>query len=235
VSRRPTPAVYRRRRILVLGIAVAVVALLVWGISSLFGGGDQPAGPTKHTEAAPTTQASPTATAGTLNVQLERSAKTCDPESIRITPAVDPGQFAGSSVKVQLAINTASGKPCTFEAEDADLLVKISQGDTVVYDSSLCQEPFLVEHVELSPEWATLVDTTWTGRPSGASCSSRMGYASSGTYVLKIGVLGGEPGKTRFVLAPKPKPKPSPSPSPSTTAGGEPSGEPKSGQSSPTP
>jgi hypothetical protein len=235
VSRRPTPAVYRRRRILVLGLAVAIVALLVWGISSLFGSDDQPPRPTHHAAPSATTPAPTNATKGTVTVQLQRSATTCDPESIRITPAVDPGQFSGGPVTVQLAINTSSDKPCTFEPEDADLLVKISRGDAVVYDSSLCQGPFFAEHVELSPEWATLVESHWTGRSSGASCSSRMGYADSGTYVLRIGVLGGEPGKTTFVLAPKPKPKPSPSPSASATASGEPSGEPKSGTTSPSP
>lgn len=200
---------------MVLGILAVLIALIVWGISTLSGDEKPAATPTPSPSSGPTPTTAPTVTAGGVSVQLRSSTSPCEPESIRITPAVESGQFNGGPVNVQLAINTDANKPCTFEPADSDLLVIISHGDTTVYDSTVCTDPFITQSVALTPQWATLVTVDWTGRASGPKCSPTMAYASPGTYILKIGTLGGEPGKTRFTLAAKPKPKPSPTPSPS--------------------
>lgn len=213
---------------MVFGIAVALVALIVWAVSGLFGGdGDQ--SPTRTTTT-PRASAGPTPTAsdGPVTVQLQNATTACDPESIRITPGVQPGQSAAGPVLVQLAISTSSDKPCTFEPEDADLLVVISEGGTAVYDSTVCKVPFITDHVPLTPQWSTLVDAHWSGRGSGPNCSPKMGFASPGNYVLKIATLGGEPGRVTFVLKPKPKPSPTSSPSASAKPDGEPTVTPSS-------
>lgn len=198
---------------MVLGILIALIALVAWGGSTLIGGKDPVATPTATPSPTPSPTAAPTVTAGGVAVRLQSSATPCDPESIRITPAVESGQFNGGPVKIQLAINTDADKPCTFEPADADLLVIISHGDTTVYDSTVCPDPFITQNVALAVRWAAVVVVEWSGRASGPKCSPTMAYASPRSYILKIGTLGGEPGKTRFTLTPKPKPTPSPSPS----------------------
>jgi hypothetical protein len=213
VSQRRLPAeVYWRRRLLLLALLILVVWL---GMRAWPDGDGDPAAATPTPT--PTATPTPATTNGITNVGLTTGSEACDAEAIRITPTVRSGQHTRGPVAISLLISSTSTKPCSFTARSSDLLVVISAGKTPVYDSTVCKASLLTQTVQLSPGWATEVDATWSGRGSGPHCSSKEGWATPGTYVLKIGTLGGEPGRTTFRLTSPPKAETTPTPSPTPT------------------
>lgn len=224
-ARRPVPkAIFWRRRLLLVAalIALAWVVVTVWP----GGGDDDPPVVAPAPEPSSTTSASASATTAApesgasaqqdVTVRLTSADAACDPETVRMSPTVPPGQDAGGAVRVELTVSTSAEKGCTLDPADTDLVAVISSGDTAVWDSSVCSTALLEDPVALVPGWGTTVVTAWSGRGSGPACSSKEGFASPGGYALRIGTLGGEPGGTRFTLATPPK-KPKPSASPSAT------------------
>jgi hypothetical protein len=220
VSQRRLPAeVYWRRRLL----ALAAVIALVWLVLRFVGGDDEPeAKPTAKPSA--TTTAAPTVAApvdGIIRVTLVSASRACDPEKIRITPTVEPGQFTHAQVKIGLVVSSTEKTACTLTPADADMVAVISANKTAIWDSTLCKTSLIDDPISISPQWATLVTGTWSGRGSGGKCSTKEDYASPGTYTVQIGTLGGEPGKATFTVERKPAPKPTkstPTPTKSPTA-----------------
>ena len=206
MSQRRLPAeIYWRRRLLLL----AVLILIAWGGLQLWpdGNDERPVSSTTPT-ATPSPTPEPTPTDGTTTVSLPSGDAACNPETIRITPAVPSGQRAREPVEMNLTIGSTAKKPCTFTARSSDLLVVISAGKTAIWDSTVCKTALVSESDELSPGWSTVVPVEWSARGSGPACSSKEGWATPGRYTVQIGTLGGEPGKVKFTLAPaKEKPK----------------------------
>lgn len=199
--------IYWRRRLLFLALVIA----LIWLGTRAFGGGDDP-----KTEPKPTTTATdsaapePAPTEGALTVKLTSATRSCDPEKIRVTPTVKPGQLIKEPVDIGLVVSSTEDAACTLTPAAADLLVVISANKVAVWDSTVCKTSLLTNPVAISPGWATLAEATWSGRGSGNKCSTKEGFATPGTYTIQAGTLGGEPGKTTFTLNPQPKPKTTP-------------------------
>lgn len=205
--------IYWRRRLL----ALAVVIALIWIGTKVFGGdGDPKAEPEPTATATATATPVPAPTDGVLSVNLVSETRTCDPEKIRITPTVKSGQLTKTPVVVGLVVSSTDTKACTLTPSAADLLVVISANKVAVWDSTVCKTSLLTTPVAISPGWATLVQASWSGRGSGSKCSTKDGFATPGTYTIQAGTLGGEPGKTTFVLKPTPKPKATATPTKTT-------------------
>lgn len=199
---------------------LAAVIALVWVVLQVVGGGDEDesgrAQPTATPSAARTTAAT-VKTKGVVQVALTGASTPCDPEKIRITPSVRPGQYTKDPVDIGLLVSSSSRTPCTLTPDDADLLAVISANGTPIWDSTLCKSSLLDEDVAISAGWSTLATVAWTGRGSGSRCSQDEGWASPGKYTLQIGTLGGEPGRTTFALKARPEAKPAkPRPTAST-------------------
>lgn len=197
--------IYWRRRLLFLALVIA----LIWIGTKVLGGGDDPkAKPEPTATATATVTAIPAPTAGALTVKLTSATRSCDPEKIRVTPTVKPGQLTNGSVEIGLVVSSTEDKACTLTPSVADLLVVISANKVAVWDSTVCKTSLLTTPIAVSPGWATLAEASWSGRGSGTKCSAKEGFATPGSYTIQAGTLGGEPGKTTFTLDPKPKPKP---------------------------
>lgn len=195
---------YWRRRLLLLALVIA----LIWIAMQVLGGNDDE--PKAEPKATATPTATPTVvpapTEGAIAVSLVSDTKECDPQKVRVTPTVKSGQLTKAPVAVGLVVSTTETKACTLTSDDADLLVVISANKVAIWDSTVCKTSLLTTPVALSPGWATLADTTWSGRGSGKACKGNEGFATPGKYTLQAGTLGGEPGKTTFTLNPAPKP-----------------------------
>lgn len=206
--------IYWRRRLLVLALLIG----LIWIGTKVFGGGDDPKAEPEPTATATATVApEPAPTEGVLNVKLVSATKDCDPEKIRVTPTVKSGQLTKAPVTVGLVVSSTDKAACTLTPAVADLLVVISANKVAVWDSTVCKTSLLSDPVAISPGWATLAETTWSGRGSGSKCSAKEGFATPGSYTIQAGTLGGEPGKATFTLDAAPKPKKTTEPKPKTT------------------
>lgn len=214
VSQRRLPAeIYWRRRLLLLAVVIA----LVWGVLQLTGSdGDDDADRTASTPVAPSATPSRAASAttpeapagptvdGLVDVAVPSGQAPCDPEKVRITPSVRPGQVTRGTIAVGLVVSTTQTTACRLQPDDAEAIAVISANGTPVWDSTVCRSSLLDAPVQLSPQWSTLAIATWSGRGSGSNCASNQAWATAGKYTLEIGTLGGEPGKTSFTLDARP-------------------------------
>ena len=197
MSQRPLPAaVYWRRRLLI----VAVVIAIGW-VGVRLVGGDDAADP--EPSAAPQVVPAVVPTDGTYDASLPTVGSACDPQAVRITPSVPVEQQAGGDVTIDLVVSSAGAEACTLEPDDADLIAVISSGGEVVWDSTRCRSSLLDVPVPLAAGWSTMVSVQWSGRRSGTGCSSDEPAAGAGTYTVKLGTLGGEPGEAAFSLQPE--------------------------------
>jgi len=188
----------------VLAGAIAVI----WAVMTVWPGGEK-AGPVPQATVDPA-DVEPVQAAtvdGPVQVTLSAGTTACDPQQVRVTPTVPADQQAGGEVEIDLVMSTTAEASCTLSPSDADLIAIISANDKAVWDSTVCKTSLLTAPVELTAGWATVVTTKWSGRGSGGSCSAKEGWAPGGDYVVRVGTLGGEPGKTSFDLAAAPKPK----------------------------
>ncbi|MCD9200084.1 hypothetical protein [Aeromicrobium wangtongii] len=211
-QRRLPAAIYWRRRLLLL----AVVIGLVWVVQQVTGDDGQSDASAKTdptttatTTAAPVPTTPPvpkTVTNGIVDVAVKKAVKPCDPQKVRITPTVRPGQLTRGPVDIGLVVSSTDTAPCTLRPDDAEAIAVISANGTAVWDSTVCKSSLLTTAVPISPQWATMATVQWTGRGSGLHCTTNEGWATPGKYTLQIGTLGGEPGKTTFTLDPRPAP-----------------------------
>lgn len=206
MSQRRVPAeIYWRRRLFVL----AGLILVVWLVTQVLSRGGDDQKPVAKPTATVTTTAPTVAppTSGKITVNLASGTAACDPEKVTVTPSVKDGQHTGGPVTIAMNVSTTAAEPCILNAKAADLLVVISANKKPVWDSTVCKTALLTTPVSVSPKWATVVQTTWSGRGSGPKCSPKEGFASPGTYVIKAATLGGDPSQASFHISNKPKPK----------------------------
>lgn len=204
-GRRVSREVYWRRRLLVLAGAIGLVWLAIQAIGLVRG--DDRADPAPTPTPTATVAPTPTeVTEGVVPVSLQTSADACDPTNLKITPWVHSGQLVGGPVNVVLLVSTLDGSACTYTPTSENLLAVVDAAKAPVYDSSVCKTAFIPEPVAVPAGWGTTVSVEWTGRGSGSACSAKEGFASPGSYTLKIGTFGGEPGESTFTLGAQPKP-----------------------------
>lgn len=199
-------AVRRRRTLLgiVLVIAIAAVALLVW---RPWAPGEAPppaTAPSGSASAEPAESATPTPTPTTPFTPIGGSpsaapGEPCAPEAVRITPTTDHSTYAaGEPVLLSFTIENTGESACSLNAGTAVQEYEIRTGDDVVYRYTDCAADVQDNMVQLEPatpqstvpiEWdrtASSVETCTAERPQvtagGAaySLSVRVGdYASA--------------------------------------------------------
>jgi len=213
--------VYWRRRLLVLAVLIAIV----WGVVQVVGlvRGDEEKPDPAPAAAAPTT-AAPTTTPTTappadqVPVAIETSTTVCKPDNVRIVPSVASGQEAGAPVTIDLMITALDGEACTFRPSADELLAVVDTDRAPIYDSSVCRAAFFDQPVAVPAGWGTVTTVEWNGRGSGTACGTSEGFAPAGTYTLKIGTYGGEPGQVTFKLAQRAPETPAPTTAPTASA-----------------
>lgn len=192
--------VYWRRRLLLIAVLLAVV----WGVMQIVGlvrGDEEQAEPPATTPTPEvTTTPTPEAPSDQVAVAIDTATTACKPENVRIVPSVPGGQYAGGPVKIDLMLTALDGSACTFQPSADELLVVVDTQRAPIYDSSVCRAAFFSQSVAIPAGWGTVASVEWTGRGSGQACSTSEGFAPGGTYTLKIGTYGGEPGETTFKL-----------------------------------
>lgn len=211
LTRGPLPArVYWRRRLLVLGLAVALALV----VSNLFGddgkqgsgnvatqmageptgsakGGDAsaPAKPKKRKKT-PATPQEPV---------LAQPDGPCEDSDIVITPSVEEA-VAGQHVPVTLELRTAKAEACTWRVSADHVTMKITSGPDEIWSSRQCPKAVPVQDVVVRRAVTTFVDVVWNARRSDDGCPLPTPWVLPGTYHAHVAALGGEPAEARFEL-----------------------------------
>lgn len=217
---------YVRRWLLLLAAAI----LAAWVIVEFWPSGSDDANPTSTatvTALPPTaappgaktpvpTPQKPTPPPGvTTRVALAGGTAACKARDVTISPSITSPQYARRTVYVDVAIATSAKKPCSFTPKPLDPLAIITHDDDTVWDSSICEKAIVLRPVRLVPGWATTVRVPWVPRESGDACKPDEDWIEPDEYTLRVGTLGGEPGRADFKLIEPPPPPPSPTPTPS--------------------
>jgi hypothetical protein len=234
--------VYVRRWLLLLAAGFLVAWIVVQLLPSK---SDDSANPTSTATVTALPSASPTTPApkpkpttpkptvpaegSTTKVALAKASHACDSGDVSMVPAITSPQHTKQPVMVDVSLTTSAKKPCVFTPKGADPLAVISHDGDTVWDSSVCDRAVVSRPVQLVPGWATTVRVPWIPRESGDSCKPDEDWVDPGKYTLRVGTLGGEPGRADFTLV-EPPPPPTPTPTPSPTAKPAPTPQPSAAQ-----
>jgi hypothetical protein len=223
--------VYWVRRLLVLGVVVA----LVWGVTALLGGKPddtrQTAAHSDPTTAPPSTPPStsptplpttpPVASAGdgrpgqqsvadtrprVVTAALPTADGGCLAEQVTVTPTVEGSPRGGSDVALALSVATSADTACRLELTPDDLLLKVSTGGRPVWSTEQCPGAVPERTLVLRPGWTTAVVVTWPGIYGDKGCTGTTRSAPPGSYAVEAAVYEGEPARSDFDLRPPVRP-----------------------------
>jgi hypothetical protein len=209
-----SPRVYWRRRILVVGLAVALVVIFARvlgggsdGSSDDDGVAEQAAGsPTSSPTDDPTRKQGgkknnkPTEPATPTSTPLPDPTGTCEEGDLLIEPVVD-GAVAGRDVLIVLELRTRTTEACTWEVSPSHLVVKVTSGSDNIWASQQCPRAIPVKDVVVRQDTTSTVGVVWDAHRSDDGCTRMRDWAMAGYYHVAVAPLGGEPVEAQFQLA----------------------------------
>lgn len=142
----------------------------------------------------------------TVAESFDRPKKACDLTKVRTVPSVADPVYAGEPIPVTLRISAAASQACSLGIDSEHLLVSISSGRDLVWDSTKCEDAVAAREIALQPRWSALVDVVWSGRHSGRNCAPDASVAEPGTYTIEAAVLEGEPSEIDVEVVERPDP-----------------------------
>jgi hypothetical protein len=245
--RGPLPArVYWVRRLLVLGLALALTAGIGWFLTTSSDGSSAPAtarqaaatpsatgsdgtAPTDATSREPRQrhkkskkkrkQAEVTPVAPTTPV-LAAPTGPCASSDIIAAPVVTEA-VAGGQILITLELRTRVAEACTWTVSPETLTMKITSGDDDIWSTQQCPEAVPTSAVVVRRDFGTKVGVQWSGRRSDDTCSALTEWALPGWYHAVAAALAGEPTDLQFELVTPPRPVVTKTVTPSPTRGGK--------------
>lgn len=176
--RRPSPAVYRRRRLTVLALAVLVVAAMVatgFWVASLFRPGQEASAEVPGPAVPSSLAASPaaSATAG------------CGESDVVVRAETDAAAYgSGENPTLILEVANEGESPCEVNVGTDAMEFLVTSGDDRIFSSKDCQvdaEPMLMT---INPGKSEQARFTWERNRTAPGCTSVEANPQPGTYVL---------------------------------------------------
>ena len=208
------PAVYWRRRALVLGVLVLVGFVIFYSCTGPQPGRSGPVGnssmatstvnPTTTASATasatPTTTGSATPTAtGTVTPTMTAppQSETCTDDEIRLTATPSPADpIAGQSSTLTLLIKNISNRTCTRNIGNIPQELRLLQGDTVIWSSDDCSNATQYNYPQqFAPGYERSFPIVWHGYRTRAASGQQncsevpANRPAPGEYAL-VGRLG---------------------------------------------
>ncbi|WP_240423713.1 hypothetical protein [Microbacterium halotolerans] len=219
-ARRHSPAVYRRRRLMVLVLAILAIAALVWLFvaqpwSALGGGSDE-------TQSEPTPSASETTASDDADAADSEDAdptpsptptddgspKECDPNAITVKGVTDKREYGGDEKpKLSMSLENTGDVDCIFNVGTTQQVYTVLSGNDVWWRSTDCQkEPSDMEvTLEAGQKVSSAEPVVWDRtRSSVDSCGDESRPVAPGggaSFHLRVAIGGIESEHTRqFIL-----------------------------------
>ncbi|MDM7855250.1 hypothetical protein [Cellulomonas alba] len=205
----PLPSrVYWRRRLVVLGVPVLVLALLVWLVAGR-GSSDAKADPgaassphpstTAHASTSggsrPSSSPTPTATAGGVT--------DCGAAALAVTVVPGATRYAaGVSPAFTVTITNVGTQACLVDAGDAHRAVVVSSGKDRVWSSQDCSRSTTASRVLLLPPGGKDAQrVVWNRVRTAAGCPANLPAPKVGSYKVAFTVGGATAKAAKFRLA----------------------------------
>lgn len=213
--RRPSPAVYRRRRLVAVLLALAVIGLVVWLVAAPPWRAAPTADPTTPSPVSTSTPDAPSpaattpapAPSETPSAAAEGEPLECSPADIRVEALSDQAEYAqGQNPQLSIRLTNAGTNDCRMNVGTSAQSFTVTSGSDVWWRSTDCQkEPSDMEVVLTAGQQVTsAAPLTWDRtRSSVDSCGGERPFAPGGgaTYHLSV-AIGGIPsaGTATFIL-----------------------------------
>ncbi|GAA2242778.1 hypothetical protein GCM10010401_14630 [Rarobacter faecitabidus] len=170
--------VYRRRRAVALVIVIALLVLIIWGISAIVtairGSGD---------EAAPSRQAASPSQSGE---QTPGAPAECAADDIELSVSAANATYSlGGEVDFAVGISSKSKSPCLVNGSDASRVLTIRSGNDAIWSSGDCADDAARDLLmsEGSKDSQTI---TWKMTRSAPGCEKVKGKLRAGTYRAQV-------------------------------------------------
>jgi hypothetical protein len=202
--------VYKRRRLVVLSVAVLLVLgfgrLLSWGSDGHDDDGDKAVQSAAHTT--PSADPSDKKTKKGKGKKHQHQDKTpsptptptplaqpsgpCPDSDVLVTPSV-PSPVAGRDVTIMLNLQTGSTEACYWRVSPDTVTLTVGAGPDDVWSSTECPGAIPSQDVVVRRAEATAVPVLWNAKRSDEYCTNRTAWVLPGVYQLGAAALGGEP------------------------------------------
>lgn len=186
------PAVYWRRRLVVLGAVLLVMLIIVYAFtggpgagSNAAPGGMSTADPTATGTAAPTDSAAVTATATAtpsdtpsptpppFTLPVADATGPCTDAEIQLTASADPSSLTvGQAATFGLTIKNISSRTCTRNIGSAPQELQLKSGDTLVWSSDDCSQSSYDFDQQFTPGMEKSFSLNWNGYGSRGGVGS---------------------------------------------------------------
>lgn len=181
-------------------ILVAVLALLVWGVSAVVGmvtdrgSGDAAAAESTQVADADTADAprpddrDAEATgpddggAAAPSPTGEREPEACAPDAVDTEVDAPAGVGPGEPVLFRLTLTNAGEEPCLLDTGDASLAITAHLGEERVWSSADCSADGVGREVPLEAGGSTTARVPWDKSRSASGCPAGQDRAPAGTY-----------------------------------------------------
>ncbi|WP_206451331.1 hypothetical protein [Micrococcus sp. KRD096] len=193
---KPSPAVYRRRRLVAALLALVLLLLVGWAVVSLVRAGidafssedaDPSAAPTPVHSPSPAPATDAESGSASPTVALEDAAE-CQPSDLRIAASADRSEYQrGEEAELRLGITNLSSTPCRKDVGTArqEFTIRTAEGDDV-FSTRICQaDPAEAPRVLYPHEELTAV-YRWSGRASSQDCGRPGALAEPGPHLLTV-------------------------------------------------
>lgn len=208
--RRPSPGVYRRRRLVVLLALIAIIAVVVWlFVAQPWSSAAQPDADPKPTRTsssspspspttpAPTDSSAPDAEATTDPGPLETAPPTCTRGDVAVEALTDQDEYAsGQNPQLSIRLTNTSDASCTINVGTTTQSFAITSGSDTWWRSTDCQtEPSdMIVTLEAGQTVESSTPLTWDRtRSSVSTCDSQSrpaAGAGGASYHLAVEIGG---------------------------------------------
>jgi hypothetical protein len=216
------PAVYWRRRAVVIGALIAAVLVLTYSCVSSGQSAGKPRAAAPTTAASPTTQPSPTgeplltpgvgtpppdgATPPPAGTPAPTAAAPVDPGAagsgpcadteLQITPMPETTSVKqGVPVRITLRIKNVAARPCPRDVGASAQELYLVQGGTKAWSSDACDAPTGTSVRTYQPGDVTDFFVVWNAKQTAGGCGGTRPWAAVGAYQLfaRVGTKVSDP------------------------------------------
>ena len=174
------PAVYWRRRLVVLGVLALILLALWWLIWGRGSGGDAAPQPVPSSSSAPAP--SPTATSASPEPSPTEITDCADTDILVEATAAEAIYPVGSTPALTLLVTNIGTRPCNRDVGPGANELSIKRGEVTIWSSDDCNPSESKDIITLDRGDAFETKLTWDGYLSAAGCPPNQPMAQAGEY-----------------------------------------------------